>query len=94
VSSSQSELPRKRENECAFKFSQNVEKTFTETYDMIKTVFGEDSMSCTQDFEWFTVLKKGEHLWKVTPRSKQDKSVACSFLRSRRYCALRVHCRG
>jgi hypothetical protein len=41
--STHSELPRKWNSKC----------------DMIKMAFEEDSMSCTQVFEWFRCFKEG-----------------------------------
>jgi hypothetical protein len=74
---------------------QNLGKNYTEIYDMVKTAFGEDSMSRAQVFfNGFAVIKKGEHLRKAMPSSKQDATVAHSFLLSRRCCVSWFRCRG
>ena len=41
------------------KFCYKLGKTFTETFDMIKLVYGDDSLSRTQCYEWFRRFKAG-----------------------------------
>jgi hypothetical protein len=51
-------ITEKTERRVCIKLCQNVGKTCTETYDMIKMAFGEDSVSRTQVFEWFRCFKE------------------------------------
>jgi hypothetical protein len=58
VSLSHSDLPTKW-NEYVLSFVKIYKKTCTETLNMIKVAFVEDSMSHTQVFEWFCSFKEG-----------------------------------
>ncbi|KAJ8949031.1 hypothetical protein NQ318_005205, partial [Aromia moschata] len=46
-------------NRLNFKFLVKLGKTFTETYAMLKEVYGNECLSLTQVFEWFKWLKEG-----------------------------------
>ena len=41
------------------KFCVKLEKKFAETYELMKKVYGDDSMSRTQVYTWFTRFKNG-----------------------------------
>jgi hypothetical protein len=41
-------------------FCQNLEENSTETYDMIKMAFREDSIGRNKDFEWFCCFKEAQ----------------------------------
>ena len=41
------------------KFRVKLEKSATETYDLLKKVYGDECLSCTQVFEWFKRFKEG-----------------------------------
>jgi hypothetical protein len=41
------------------KFYVKLGKSFTETYDLLKKVYGDKCLSCTQVFEWFKTFKEG-----------------------------------
>lgn len=51
-------MTEKREQVC-IKFCKKLGKTCTETYNIIKMAFTEDSTSHTQVFEWFCHFKEG-----------------------------------
>jgi hypothetical protein len=46
------------EQEVCIKFCQNLGKTYTDTYSMNQVAFMDDSISCTQVFEWFLNFKE------------------------------------
>jgi hypothetical protein len=52
-------ITEKPEQRVRIKFRQNVGKTCTGLYDMIKMAFGEHSMSRTQVIEWFRSFEGG-----------------------------------
>jgi len=41
------------------KFCVKLGKSATETYDLLKKVYGFECLSCTQVFEWFKRFKEG-----------------------------------
>jgi len=41
------------------KFCVKLGKSATETYDLLKKVYGDECLSRTQDFEWFKRFKEG-----------------------------------
>jgi len=41
------------------KFCVKLGKSTTETYDLLKKVYGDECLSCTQVFEWFKRFKEG-----------------------------------
>ncbi|VVC35518.1 Hypothetical protein CINCED_3A017225 [Cinara cedri] len=48
------------EQRVCIKFCLKLGKNATETYTMIKTAFGDDSLSCSVTFEWFKRFKDGQ----------------------------------
>ena len=50
-------------------FCFKLSKTGTGTYEMIKTTFGDEVMSCSQVFEWFWRFKEGCQSMNSDPRS-------------------------
>lgn len=48
------------EQRLRIKFCQKLDENCTETYDMVKVAFGEDSMGHSQVFEWFRRIKEGQ----------------------------------
>ncbi|GFW62992.1 hypothetical protein TNCV_4453401 [Trichonephila clavipes] len=63
------------------KFCFKLGKTGTETYEMMKTAFGEEAMSRARVFEWFRPFKEGRQSVNSDPRSGQDcTSEGCSAL--------------
>jgi hypothetical protein len=53
-------ITKKMKQQVHTKFYQNLGKSCTETYNMIKTVFREDSMNHIQVLEWFHWFKEGQ----------------------------------
>ncbi|GFV37410.1 protein GVQW3 [Trichonephila clavipes] len=51
------------------KFCFKLGKTGTETYDMMKTAFGDEAMSLARVFEWFRPFKEGRQSVNSDPRS-------------------------
>ncbi|GFV22396.1 protein GVQW3 [Trichonephila clavipes] len=51
------------------KFFFKIGKTGTETYEMMKTAFGDEAMSRARVFEWFRPFKKGRQSMISNPRS-------------------------
>ncbi|GFW51550.1 protein GVQW3 [Trichonephila clavipes] len=51
------------------KFCFKLGKTGTETYEMIKTAFGDEAMSRARVFEWFRPFKEGRQSVNSDPRS-------------------------
>ena len=47
------------EQRANLKFYVKLEKKFAETYELMKKVYGDDCMSRTQVYTWFTRLKNG-----------------------------------
>ena len=47
------------EQRANVKFYVKLEKKFAETYELMKKVYGDDCMSRTQVYTWFTRLKNG-----------------------------------
>ena len=45
------------EQRANIKFCVNLEKKFAETYELMKKVYGDDCMSRTQVYTWFTRFK-------------------------------------
>jgi hypothetical protein len=41
------------------KFCVKLEKSATEMYNLLKKVYGDECLSCTQVFEWFKRFKEG-----------------------------------
>ena len=54
-----------REN---IKFCVKLEKKFAEAYELMKKVYGDDYMSCTQVYTWFTRFKNGRDDLNDDPR--------------------------
>ncbi|KAJ8953856.1 hypothetical protein NQ318_006707 [Aromia moschata] len=58
-----------------------LRKTFTEAYAMLKEVYGNEQLSCTQVFEWFKRVKKGRETTEDDPHpgrpstSKTDENI-------------------
>ncbi|KAJ8961923.1 hypothetical protein NQ318_021542 [Aromia moschata] len=52
-------LDKPMEQWVNLKFLVEVEKTFTETYAMLKEVYGNECLSRTQVYEWFKRFKEG-----------------------------------
>ena len=48
-----------RERRACIKFCFKLGKTATECYKMLKTAFGEQAMSRSQTFQWFSRFKAG-----------------------------------
>ncbi|KAJ8963123.1 hypothetical protein NQ318_018588 [Aromia moschata] len=59
------------EQQVNLKFLVKLGKTFTEAYAMLKEVYGNECLSCTQVFEWFKRLKEGRETTEDHPRLKQ-----------------------
>ncbi|KAF0718345.1 protein GVQW3-like, partial [Aphis craccivora] len=57
------------EQRVCIKFCLKLGKNATETYTMIKTAFGDDSLSRSVIFEWFKRFKDGRQSTKDDPRS-------------------------
>ncbi|GFW97053.1 protein GVQW3 [Trichonephila clavipes] len=51
------------------KFCFKLGKTGTETYEMMKTAFGDEAMSRARVFEWFRPFKEGRQSLNSDPRS-------------------------
>ncbi|GFV57675.1 HTH_48 domain-containing protein [Trichonephila clavipes] len=51
------------------KFRFNLGKTGTETYEMMKTAFGKETMSHARDFEWLRRFKEGRQSVNSDPHS-------------------------
>jgi predicted transcriptional regulator len=49
-----------KEQRICVKFCFKLGKTASETYEMLKTAFGDNAMGRTQAFEWFSRFKRGE----------------------------------
>jgi len=47
------------EQRVDMKYYVKLGKSATETYDLLKKVYGDESLSCTQVFEWFKRFKDG-----------------------------------
>jgi len=47
------------EQRVNLKFCVKLGKSATETYDLLKKVYGDECLSCTQVFEWFERFKEG-----------------------------------
>ncbi|KAJ8962279.1 hypothetical protein NQ318_018258 [Aromia moschata] len=56
------------------KFLVKLGKTFTEAYAMLKEVYGNECLSCTQVFEWFKGFKEGRLLDTVTLKGTKFES--------------------
>ena len=41
------------------KFCVKLGKSATEMYDLLKKIYGDECLSCTQVFEWFRMFKEG-----------------------------------
>ena len=52
---------------CYFKLFGN---TFTETFEMFQQAYGDDYMSRTQCYNWFTYFKAGRTLTNKNPRPR------------------------
>jgi hypothetical protein len=48
-----------REQRACIKFFFKLGKTATECYEMLKTAFGEQAMSHSQTFQWFSRFNEG-----------------------------------
>ncbi|KAL4098969.1 hypothetical protein QTP88_023475 [Uroleucon formosanum] len=57
------------EQRVCIKFCLKLGKNATETYEMIKTAFGDDSLSRSKIFEWFKRFKNGRETTEDDPRS-------------------------
>ena len=66
------------------KFYQKLGKTCTETHNMIKIAFREDSMSCTQVFEWCRCFREGNKYpgWPLTSRNNVMIDIVHDLLKS------------
>jgi hypothetical protein len=53
-------MTEKTEQRLRINFCQKLEENCTETYDMIKVAFREDSMGRSRVFEWFRPVKEGK----------------------------------
>ncbi|KAJ8934612.1 hypothetical protein NQ318_002563 [Aromia moschata] len=53
------------------KFLVKLGKTFTEAYAMLKEVYGNECLPCTQVFEWFKWFKDGRETTEDNPRPGQ-----------------------
>jgi transposase len=51
------------------KFCVNIGKSVTETFEMLKIAFGEESMCTTQTYEWLKRFKEDRTLVDDDPRS-------------------------
>jgi hypothetical protein len=58
-------------------FCQKLGKTYTETYNMTKMAFGEDSTSHTQVIEWFCHFQEAETLVEMTSIPEKLLKSAC-----------------
>ena len=54
-----SKMDASYEQRVNVKFCYKLGKTFSETFEMIRTVYGDDSLSRTQCYEWFRRFKEG-----------------------------------
>ena len=62
------------------KFCVKLGKSATETYDLLKKVYGDECLSRTQVFEWFKRLKEGRE------EIGDDQRVQCiSWMKCKRY---------
>ena len=57
-----------REQRCNVKFCVKLGKTFTETFELLKQAYGDDSLGRTQCYEWFTRFKSGRQSIEDDPR--------------------------
>ena len=57
------------EQRVCVKFCVKLEKTFTETLQMLKQVYGEDCLSRTQCYKWFRHFKSGRESSKDDPKT-------------------------
>jgi hypothetical protein len=60
-----------KEKRAAIKFCVKLQKTATETFEMMKSVYGEECLLRTSVFEWHKRFKEGRELlqddeWKIT----------------------------
>ncbi|GFX23892.1 protein GVQW3 [Trichonephila clavipes] len=60
---------KKKIQRICIKFCFKLGKTCTETYEMMKTAFGQEAMSHARVFEWLRLFKKGEESVNSDPRS-------------------------
>ncbi|KAJ8948150.1 hypothetical protein NQ318_009238 [Aromia moschata] len=56
------------EQRVNLKFPVKLGKTFTKAYAMLKEMYGNESLSCTQVFEWFKRFKEGRETTEDDPR--------------------------
>jgi hypothetical protein len=78
------------EQRICVKFCVKVGKSVTETFEMLKILFGEEAMCRTQMYEWWKRFKEGRNSVDDDSRvgrpstSKTDDNIAkvCEFIRS------------
>jgi len=70
-------MMKKMEQGVCIVFCQKLGKTCTETYNMTKMAFREDSMSHTQVFEWFCHFQEGETSVEMTNIPEKLLKSAC-----------------
>ena len=58
--------------EC--KFLVKLGKTATETHDLLRIVYADDSLSRTQVFEWFKKFKEGREVIEDNPRPGRQRT--------------------
>ena len=61
------------------KFCYKLGKTFSETFEMIRTVYGDNSLSRTQCYEWFRRFKEGRELVEDDHRSGRPSTSTDDF---------------
>ena len=88
-----------REQCTCIKFCFKLGRTATECYEMLKTAFGEQAMSCSQTFQWFSRFKAGRTSTDDDVRSGRPVSssmpemiervhqIICEDRRSQRICS-------
>jgi hypothetical protein len=64
-----SEMADLKEQRICVKFCFKLEKTATETCEMLKTASGDNAMGRTQTFEWFARFKRGKTSVESSERS-------------------------
>ena len=62
--------------QCAnVKFLVKLGKTALETYDLLRIVYGDDCLSCTQVFEWFKKFKEGREVIEDDPQPGRPRTL-------------------
>ena len=81
------------EQSACIKFCFKLGKTATESYEMLKTTFGEQVMGRSQTFQWFSRFKAGRTSTDDDERSGQSVSSSTSemierVIRENRRCTI------